>query len=119
LTSARCDHRKSSLLSLGSSNSVDSHRFRHINLTDVDDLVTHLSSYRPSLRADIQNLTPTLYSLIEDRPLPDQKLCLEMLIKSQIASGEELFKFTDECSYFIGEAVPVFINLVLKVPLRR
>jgi hypothetical protein len=71
------------------------------------------------LPSDIQNLTPILYSLIEDRPLPDQKLCLEMLIESQIASGEELFKFTDECSYFIGEAVPVFINLVLKVPLRQ
>lgn len=98
---------------MGSSNSVDNNRFRRIGLPYIDDLVTHLNSYRPSLRADIKNLTPILYSLIQDRPLPDQKLCLEMLIESQIASREhatksleELFKFTDECSYFMGEAVP-------------
>jgi hypothetical protein len=51
--------------------------------------------------------------MIENRPLPDQKLCLEMLTESQVASGEhvtqpleEVFKLTDEYSYFMSDAAP-------------
>jgi hypothetical protein len=77
----------------------------------MDALVEYLDSYRPSLKADIQNLTALLAPLIEDQCLPDQRLMLEMLTESQIASGEhaarslkELFEYSDECSYYLTEA---------------
>jgi hypothetical protein len=85
-----------SFLSLRSSNDFDNNRLRNIPLDEIDDPVGHLDSYRPSLRANIQNLTPLLFSLIKDRPLPDQRLCLEMLIESQIASGEHATKSLEE-----------------------
>ena len=51
--------------------------------------------------------------MIEDQPLPDLKLYLEMLSESQVASGEhatqpleEVFKLTDEYSYFMSDAAP-------------
>jgi hypothetical protein len=72
--------------------------------------VERLDSYRPSLKADIQNLTSLLSLLIEAYYLPDQKLKLKMLSESQITSGEhetqslkELFEFTNECSTFLTE----------------
>ncbi len=65
--------------------------------------------YRPSLKADIKNLT-SLLLLVEDQYLPDQRLDLEMLTESQIASGElaarslkELFKYSDDYSSFLIE----------------
>jgi hypothetical protein len=89
------------------------YRLRTIGLSAVDDVVRYLDLCRPSLRADIHNLTPCLYSMIEDRSLPDQKLHLELLTESQVASEEqatqpleELFKLTDEHSYFMSEAAP-------------
>jgi hypothetical protein len=82
-----------------------------MTLIEVDALVEYLDSYRPSLKADIQNLTCLLSLLIEDRCLPDQRLQLEMLTESQIASGEhtdrllkELFEFTSGYSSFLTEA---------------
>jgi hypothetical protein len=65
-----------------------------MTLAEVDALVEYLDSYRPSLKADIQNLTSLLSPLIEDRCLPDQRLKLEMLSESQIAtqSLKELFE---------------------------
>jgi hypothetical protein len=84
---------------------------RNMTLIEVDALVEYLDSYRPSLKADIQNLTCLLSLLIEDRCLPDQRLQLEMLTESQIASGEhtdrllkELFEFTSGYSSFLTEA---------------
>jgi hypothetical protein len=43
-------------------------------LPEVDALVEYLDSYRPSLTADIENLTSLLSPLIEDQGLPDQRL---------------------------------------------
>jgi hypothetical protein len=47
--------------------------------------------------------------MIEYRALPDQRLHLEKLAESRIASGEhetqsleELFDFRDGCSYFLN-----------------
>jgi hypothetical protein len=81
-----------------------------MQLPDVDTLVEHLDSYRPSLKADIQNLTSLLSPLIEDQCLPDQRLLLEMLTKSQITSGEhitrslkELFEYSNDYSSFLTE----------------
>jgi hypothetical protein len=61
------------------------------------------------LRADTYNLTPFLYSIIEDQLLPDQNLYLKMLTKSQVVSGEyttqlleEVFKLTDKYSHFMS-----------------
>jgi hypothetical protein len=83
---------------------------RNMQLPDVDTLVEHMDSYRPSLKADIQNLTSLLSPLIEDQCLPDQRLHLEMLTESQIASGEhttrslkELFEYSDDYSSFLTE----------------
>jgi hypothetical protein len=42
-----------------------------MTLIEVDALMEHLDSYRPSLKADIQNLTSLLSPLIEDLCLPD------------------------------------------------
>jgi hypothetical protein len=71
----------------------------------MDALVEYLDSYRPSLKADIQNLTSLLSPLIEDQCLPDQRLKLEMMTESQITSGEhaarslkELFEFSSDYS---------------------
>jgi hypothetical protein len=47
------------------------HSLRNMQLPEVDTLVEHLNSYRPSLKADIQNLTSLLSPLIEDQCLPD------------------------------------------------
>ena len=81
-----------------------------MQLPEVDTLVEHLDSYRPSLKADIQNLTSLLSPLIEDQCLPDQRLQLEMLTESQITSGEhttrslkELFEYSDDYSSFLSE----------------
>jgi hypothetical protein len=65
-----------------------------MTLAEVDVIVEYLDSYRPSLKADIQNLTSLLSPLIEDQCLPDQRLKLEMLSESQIAtqSLKELFE---------------------------
>jgi hypothetical protein len=83
------------------------HSLRNMQLPEVDTLV---DSYRPSLKADIQNLTSLLSPLIEDQCLPDQRLQLEMLTKSQIGSGEhttrslkELFEYSDNYSSFLTE----------------
>jgi hypothetical protein len=72
--------------------------------------VEHLDSYRPSLKADIQNLTSLLSLLIEDQCLPDQRLQLEILTESQITSREhttrslkELFEYSDDYSSFLTE----------------
>lgn len=66
--------------------------------------------------------------MIEDQPLTDQKLYLELLTESQIASGEhaaqpleEVFKLTDEYSYFISDAAPeayqpTFDNFIAPTP---
>jgi hypothetical protein len=71
----------------------------------------HLDSYKPSLKADIQNLTSLLSPLIEGRCLPDQRLKLEMLSESQIASRDhetqslkELFEFSNDYLSFPTEA---------------
>ncbi|KAL5322924.1 hypothetical protein ACEPPN_010904 [Leptodophora sp. 'Broadleaf-Isolate-01'] len=79
-----------------------------MQLPEADILVEHLDSYRPSLKADIQNLTSLLSPLIEDQCLPDQRLQLEMLTESQIVSGEhttrslkELFEYSDDYSSFL------------------
>jgi hypothetical protein len=45
-----------------------------MQLPEVDTLVEYLDSYRPSLKADIQNLTFLLLLFIEDQCLPDQRL---------------------------------------------
>jgi hypothetical protein len=83
-----------------------------MKLPEIDALVEHLDSYRPSLKADIQNLTSLLSPLIKDQCLPDQRLQLETLTESQIASREhaarslkELFEHSDDCSSFLTEAV--------------
>jgi hypothetical protein len=90
---------------------LDNRSLRNVTLPEIDALVEYLDSYRPSLKADIQNLTSLLSPLIEDRCLPDQRLKLEMLTESQITSGEhaarslkELFEFSDYYSYFLTEA---------------
>jgi hypothetical protein len=79
-----------------------------MTLAKVDALVEYLDSYRPSLKANIQNLTSLLSPLIEDQCLPDQRLKLEMLSESQIASRtqllKELFEFSDDYSSFLTEA---------------
>jgi hypothetical protein len=92
--------------------SLTNHRLRNIHLPEVDALLEHLDSYRPSLQSSIQNVTLLLSLVIEDRCLPEQKLHLEMLTESQIASGEhaaqsleELFKLTDEFSYFLAQNI--------------
>ncbi len=71
--------------------------------------VEYLDSYRPSLKADMENLT-SLLLLVKDQCLPDRRLELEMLTESQIASGElatrsleELFKYSDNYSSFLTE----------------
>jgi hypothetical protein len=90
---------------------LDDHSLRNMKLPKVDALVEHLDFYRLSLKADIKNLTSLLSLLIEDYCLPDQRLQLEMLTKSQIASREhaarslkELFEFSDNCSFFLTKA---------------
>jgi hypothetical protein len=82
-----------------------------MKLPEIDALMERLDSYRPSLKADIQNLTSLLLPLIEDRCLPEQRLRLEILTESQIISGEhatrslkELFEHSDDCSAFLIEA---------------
>ena len=87
------------------------HSLRNLTLPEVDALVDLLDSYRPALKADIQNLACLLSLLIEDRCLPGWRLKLEMLSESQITSGglatqslKELFKFSDDYSYFLMEA---------------
>jgi len=82
-----------------------------MKLPKVNALVERLDSYRPSLKADTQNLTSLLSPLIEDRCLPDQRLQLKTLTKSQIASKEytarplkELFKYSDDCLSLLTEA---------------
>lgn len=82
-----------------------------MELPEIDAHVERLDTYRPSLKTDIQNLTSLLPPLIEDRCLPEQRLQLETLTKSQIASGEhaaqslkELFEYSDDCSAFLSEA---------------
>jgi len=89
------------------------HSLRNMQLPEVDTLVEYLDSYRPSwpsLKADIQNLTSLLSPLIEDQCLPDQRLQLETLTNSQIASREhttrslkELFEYSDDYSSFLTE----------------
>jgi hypothetical protein len=87
-------------LSFGLSNDFESHKFLNIHLPKVDALMENLDS-------NIRNVSCLLSSMIEDRCLSDQKMCLEMLTDEQIAPGElatnsleELLKFTDEASYF-------------------
>src|SRR3954463_7436705 len=82
-----------------------------MKLPEVDALVKQLDTYRPSLKADIQNLTSLLLPLIEDRFLPGQRLQLETLTESQITSREqsarslkELFEHSDDFSAFLTEA---------------
>ena len=89
---------------------LDDLSLRNIKLLEVDALVEYLDSYRPSLKADIQNLTSLLPPLIEDQRLLDQRLELEILTGSQITSGEhatrslkELFEFSDGYSSFLTE----------------
>jgi hypothetical protein len=89
---------------------LDNHSLRNMNLLEVECLAEHLDSYKPSLKANIQNLTSLLSPLIEDQRLPDHRLELEMLTKSQITSGEhtdrslkELFKYYDDYSSFLTE----------------
>lgn len=100
-------------LNTGPSKDIHIYRLLTIGLSAVDDVVRYLESCRPSLGTDIHNLTPFLYSMIEDQPLPDQKLHLELLTESQIASGEhatqsleEVFKLTYDYSYFMSEVAP-------------
>ena len=90
---------------------LDDHSLRNTPLAEVYALVEHLDSYRPSLQADIQNLTAHLSPLIEDRCLPDQRLKLEILTESQITSGvlatlslKELFELSDGYSHLLTEA---------------
>ena len=87
-------------------------RFLNVRLPDVDTLLEHLDFYRPSLKSSIQNVTLLLSLMIEDQRLPEEKLVLEMLTESQIASGEHatqgldtLFKLTDELSYYMAEDI--------------
>jgi hypothetical protein len=82
-----------------------------MTLIEVDALVEYLDSYRPSLKADIQNLIFLLSPLIEDRCLPDQRLYLEILTKSQIVSREytnrslkQLFELTNSYLSFLTQA---------------
>jgi hypothetical protein len=84
---------------------IDNHSLKNITLPQMDALVEYLDSYKPSLKIDIQNLTSLLTPLIEDQRLPDQRLKLEILTKSQITSGEyaarllkELLEFSDDYS---------------------
>jgi hypothetical protein len=98
------------LLYVGLVTNPADHSLRNMQLHEVDTLVEYLDSYRPSLKADIQNLTSLLSPLIEDQCLPDQKLQLEMLTESQITSGEhttrslkELFECSDDYSSFLTE----------------
>ena len=84
------------------------HRFRRINLPEVDALLENLDYCRPSLKSDIENVTVLLSLMIENRCLPEQKLLLETLTDEQTASGElaatsvkELLNFTDEDAYFM------------------
>jgi len=81
-----------------------------MTLLGVDSLVEHLDSYKPSLKADIENLTSLLSPLIGDQCLPDQRLEPEKLTESQIASREhadrsleELSEHTDDYSSFLTE----------------
>jgi hypothetical protein len=81
-----------------------------MTLLEIDALVEQLDSHRPSLKAEIQNLTSLLLPLIQDQCLPDRKLELEMLTRNQIVSGEqadrslkELFEFSDDYSSFLTE----------------
>jgi hypothetical protein len=90
---------------------LNDHSLRNMKLPEVDALVEHLDFYRPSLKADIKNLTSLLLLLIEDHCLLDQRLQLKMLTESQIASREhaarslkELFEFSNNCSSFLTEA---------------
>src|SRR2546421_70470 len=90
---------------------LDDRSLRNLTLPDVDALVEYLDSYRPALKDDIKDLTSLLSPLIEDQCLPDQRLKLEMLSESQIASGElatqslkELFELSDDCLYFLTDA---------------
>ncbi|KAH8772419.1 hypothetical protein F5882DRAFT_381432 [Hyaloscypha sp. PMI_1271] len=92
------------------SQDLSNDNLRSMQLPEVDTLVEHLDSYRPSLKADIQNLTSLLSPLIEDQCLPAQRLQLEILTESQIASGEhttrslkELFEYSDDYSSFLIE----------------
>src|SRR5258706_13621635 len=89
---------------------LDDYSLRNMTLPEVDALVEYLDSYKPCLKADIKNLTSVLPLLIEDQCLPDQRLTLETLTESQLASGEhttqslkELFKFSDDYLSFLTE----------------
>lgn len=89
------------------------HRFRRINLPEVDVLTENLDCCRPSLKSDLQNVTVLLSLMIEDQCLPDQKLLLETLTDEQTASGElatnpvkELLNFTNEEAYFVYLDLP-------------
>jgi hypothetical protein len=53
---------------------LDDHSLRNMKLPEVYALVEHLDFYRPSLKADIKNLTSLLSPLIEDHCLLDQRL---------------------------------------------
>jgi hypothetical protein len=83
----------------------------------VDAPVEYLDSSRPSLKADIKNLTSLLPALIDDRCLLNRRLKLEKLSESQIASGEhasrslkELFEYSDDyyTSFLAEEALSAF-----------
>jgi hypothetical protein len=96
----------------------ENHSLRALTGDEEDTLVDCLHRSKPSLKANIENLSTLLLQLIEQQYLPDRKLMLKKWSESEIRSGEhasrslkDLFEYSDEkdyTSFLTSQATPGF-----------
>jgi len=84
----------------------ENHSLRAFTGDEEDALVKYLYRSKPSLKADIENLSTLLLQLIEQQCLLDRKLMLETWSESEIRSREhisrllkDLFEYLDKEDY--------------------